>query len=187
MVAFPLQMHAPRRRGLAGAFRVVFANALSAAFVALPALVACGDPDPSSVRLDLIFPSPQLALSADQIEFVVYDDPVEGACERIYLKRLANETTGLPPESLRRAPAPLCQVMLGKTAPLDLPMGKHSILVAAKRANADLLVGCSDVTVTPDTNAVAVNLALPGTTIVSEPSKCTSIRDYCSNPQKPCQ
>lgn len=141
-------------------------------------VVGCKEEEKASFRLDVTFPSTALAIASDQVKFIVYDDPTPGACQRIYLKRISNQSD-LPPVVLDMPPAPVCDLAFGRTAPLDLPLGRHSILAVALRAKEDLLVGCSDVALSAEGGEVVVNLALPGSTPVPPLSACLSVRDFC--------
>lgn len=152
---------------------------VAAVLVGIGALVAgCKEEEKASFRLDVVFPSTALAIASDQVKFIVYDDATPGACQRIYLKRITNQSD-LPPVVLDVPPAPMCNLAFGRTAPLDLPLGKHAILAVALRAKEDLLVGCSDVTLSAEGGEVTVNLALPGSTPVPPLSACLSVRDFC--------
>ncbi|MDB4933425.1 MAG: hypothetical protein JWP87_397 [Labilithrix sp.] len=150
---------------------------LAAALVA--ALVAgCAEDKTASFSLNVVFPSTALAIACDEVKFIVFDDPNPGACQRIYLKRITNQPD-LPPVVLDAAPVPVCDVALGRTQPLELPVGKHSILAVATREKQDLLVGCADVALSSDGGEVFVDLALPGATLVPPLSSCLSLRDAC--------
>lgn len=140
----------------------------------------CAQEDKASFRFNVVFPSTALAIATEEVKFIVYDDPSPGACQRIYLKRISNQSD-LPPVVLGPPVVRTCDLALGRTAPLDLEVGKHSILAIGMRAKQDLLVGCSDVTLTSDGGEVVVNLALPGTTPVPPLSSCLSVREFCEN------
>lgn len=138
----------------------------------------CAAKDKAGFSLNVIFPSTAMAIASDEVKFIVYDDPAPGACERIYLKRISNQRD-LPPVVLDAPPVAVCDLAFGRAAPIDLPIGKHSILAVALHAKQDLLVGCSDVALSEDGGEVFVNLALPGATPVPPLSSCLSVRDAC--------
>lgn len=140
----------------------------------------CAKEEEVTVRLDVVFPSIEMAIAADDVKFTVYDDPEPGACRRIYLKHITNQTD-LPPVVLDPPPNPVCNIAFGRDRPLVLPLGKHSILAVATRGGDDLLVGCSDVAVSADGAEVVINLALPGATPVPASTSCTSLRDWCES------
>ncbi len=138
----------------------------------------CAKEKDVNVRLAVVFPSTAMAVAADDVKFTVYDDPEPGACQRIYLKHITNQSD-LPPVVLDSAPVPVCNVVFGYNPPMKLPLGKHSILAIATRGADDLLVGCSDVAVSAEENEVVINLALPGATPVPPSTTCSSLRDWC--------
>lgn len=170
----------PLQREMAARPRRRRRRALVAAVVGVAGLLVmgCAEEEKASFRLDVVFPSTALAIASDEVKFIVYDDPTPGACQRIYLKRITNQSD-LPPVVLDLPPVPVCDLAFGRSAPLDLPIGKHSILAVALRAKQDLLVGCSDVALSADGGEVVVNLALPGATPVPPLSSCLSVRDAC--------
>ena len=139
---------------------------------------ACAPKDKASFTLNVDFPSTALAIASDEVKFIVYDDPAPGACQRIYLKRITNQAD-LPPVVLDGPPVSVCDLAFGRSTPLDLPIGRHSILAVASRAKQDLLVGCADVALSEDGGEVVVDLALPGATPVPPLSSCLSVRDAC--------
>lgn len=141
--------------------------------------MGCGEEKTAEVKLDVIFPSTEMAIASDEVKFVVYDDPTPGACQRIYLKRITNQTD-LPAVVLDPPSVSVCQLAFGRAPPLRLPLGKHSILAVAIRSNEDLMVGCSDVAISDEVNEVVVNLTLPGTTPIPPPTTCSTLRDFCS-------
>ncbi len=143
----------------------------------------CAAKDQASFSLNVVFPSTALAIASDEVKFIVYDDPAPGACQRIYLKRISNQSD-LPRVVLDAPPVAVCDLAFGRSAPIELPIGKHSILAVALRAKQDLLVGCSDVALSEDGGEVVVDLALPGATPVPPLSSCLSVRDAC---EKRCQ
>jgi hypothetical protein len=163
-------LHRQRRRALG-----------VAAFGAATVLViGCAKEEEVTLRLDVVFPSTAMAIAADDIKFTVYSDPEPGACQRIYLKHITNQTD-LPRVVLDVPPTPVCNVAFGRNEPLVLPLGKHSILAVATREDEDLLVGCSDVAVSADGGEVVINLALPSSTPVPEITTCASLRDWCDS------
>ncbi|MBX3187626.1 MAG: hypothetical protein KF819_11450 [Labilithrix sp.] len=161
----------------------VFPRPLAAALAGTIGLLAvgCEEGDPASVRLNVVFPSTALAIASEEVRFIVYDDPEPGACQRIYLKRITNQTN-LPPVVLESRLVPMCDLALGRGSPLELPLGKYSILAVALRGKEDLLVGCSDVALSSEGGDVFVNLALPGATPVPPLSNCLSLTEACTNP-----
>ena len=138
----------------------------------------CAEKDKASFSLNVVFPSTAMAIASEEVKFIVYDDPAPGACQRIYLKRISNQSD-LPPVVLDARPVAVCELAFGRSTPIDLPIGKHSILAVALRAKQDLLVGCSDVALSEDGGEVFVDLALPGATPVPPLSSCLSVRDAC--------
>lgn len=167
----------PHRPRIRLAARALVAVASSAA-VAL--LAGCANEKEAKVRLDVVFPSTAMAIASDDVKFLVYDDPEPGACQRIYLKHITNQSD-LPPVVLDPPPVPVCNIAFGYNEPMVLPLGKHSILAIATRDGEDLLVGCSDVAVSAEGGEVAINLALPGATPVPEITSCASLRDWCDS------
>jgi hypothetical protein len=155
-------------------------RALGAFLGGLLLLVACAKSEPAKFTFNVVFPSTALAIATEEVKFIVYDDPNPGACQAIYLKRITN-AADLPRVALNPAPAPMCDLALGRTAPLEVPIGKHSILAVGLREKEDLLVGCSDVALSEDGGDIVVNLALPGATPVPPLSSCLSVRDFCEN------
>jgi hypothetical protein len=155
-------------------------RALVAAVAGAIAVLAagCAEEKTASFDLDVVFPSTALAIASDEVKFIVFDDPNPGACQRIYLKRITNQPD-LPPVVLESPPVPMCDVALGRTKPLELPVGKHSILAIASREKQDLLVGCADIALSSDGGEVSVALALPGATLVPPLSSCLSLSDFC--------
>jgi hypothetical protein len=151
----------------------------AAAVVAVGSLGAsCKEADPAKYELDVSFPSTALAIAAEEVRFIVYEDDAPGACQRIYLKRITNQTD-LPPVALEVPPVSVCDLAGGRMAPMELPLGKHAILAVALRGRQDLLVGCADVAISSEGGKVTVDLALPGTTPVPPLSSCLSLRDAC--------
>jgi len=146
------------------------------------ALVAtgCAKEKDVDVRLDVVFPSTEMAIAADDVKFTVFDDPEPGACQRIYLKHITNQSD-LPPVVLDPPPVPVCNLAFGYNPPLALPLGKHSILAIATRDEEDLLVGCSDVTVSDQEKEIVIDLALPGATPVPALEDCPTLRDWCDS------
>ena len=138
----------------------------------------CAAKDQASFSLNVVFPSTALAIASEEVKFIVYDDPTPGACQRIYLKRISNQSD-LPRVVLDAPPVAVCDLAFGRSAPLELPIGRHSILAVALRGKQDLLVGCSDVALSEDGGEVVVDLALPGATPVPPLSACLSVRDAC--------
>jgi len=159
-----------RRRGILAA--VVLASALVA--------TGCAKEKAVDVRLDVVFPSTEMAIAADDVKFTVFDDPDPGACQRIYLKHITNQSD-LPPVVLDPPAVPVCNLAFGYNPPLQLPLGKHSILAIATRDEEDLLVGCSDVTVSEQEKEIVVDLALPGATPVPPLENCPTLRDWCDS------
>ena len=143
-------------------------------------VTGCAKEKEANVRLDVVFPSTAMAIASDDVKFVVYDDPEPGACQRIYLKHITNQSD-LPPVVLESPPVPVCSLAFGNDDPIVLPLGKHSILAIATRDNEDLLVGCSDVAVSAEGGEVTIHLALPGATPVPEISSCATLRDWCES------
>lgn len=140
----------------------------------------CAKEQEANVRLDVVFPSTAMAIASDDVKFIVYDDPEPGACQRIYLKHITNQTN-LPPVVLAPPAVPVCDLAFGRPEPLVLPLGKHSILAIATRGADDLLVGCSDVAVSAEGNEVTINLALPSATPVPALTSCATLRDFCDS------
>ncbi len=138
----------------------------------------CAEEKTADVKLDVVFPSTMMAIASDEVKIVVYDDPEPGACQRIYLKRITNQTD-LPPVVLDPPAVSVCQLAFGRAPTLKLPLGKHSILAVAIRSNEDLMVGCSDVAISDEVTEVTVNLTLPGTTPIPPPTTCATLRDFC--------
>lgn len=171
----PLTVTKPRTGGRRRWRAVVVA--LVSAGVAV-AVCGCAEKDKATFSLNVVFPSTALAIASDEVKFIVYDDPAPGACQRIYLKRISNQAN-LPPVVLDTPPIPVCDLAFGRSAPLELPIGNHSILAIASRAKQDLLVGCSDVALSEEGGEVVVTLALPGATPVPPLSTCLSVRDAC--------
>ena len=133
-----------------------------------------------TVRLDVVFPSTAMAIASDDIKLTVYSDAEPGACQRIYLKHITNQSD-LPPVVLAPPPTPVCNLAFGYFQPLVLPLGKHSILAVATRGDQDLLVGCSDVAVSAEGTEAVINLALPSATPLPEITTCASLRDWCDS------
>lgn len=138
----------------------------------------CAEEREAAIHLDVVFPSTAMAIAADELRFIVYDDPTPGACQRIYLKRLTNQAD-VPPVVLEVPPMPVCHLAFGPPDPILLPLGKHSILAIASRANEDILVGCADVALSSDGGEAVIHLALPGATPVPPMTSCSTLRDYC--------
>lgn len=143
-------------------------------------VVGCAQEDPASYRLNVTFPSTAMAIAAEEVKFIVFDDPEPGACQRIYLKRITGQAD-LPPVVAETAPARTCDLAFGRPVPLEVPVGKHSILAVGLRDKQDLLVGCSDVAISSEGGDLVVTLALPGATPVPPISSCVSLRDFCTN------
>lgn len=139
----------------------------------------CKEEEKANFRLNVVFPSTELAIATTEVKFVVFDDPEDGACQRIYLKHITNQTD-LPPVVLDPAPVAMCDVALGRGGAFEIPVGKHSILAVASRENEDLLVGCSDVALGSDGGEISVTLALPGITPLPPLSKCLSVTEFCT-------
>lgn len=178
MRVFPRQLPRPvsvaSHRGH-GQRRAVVATVLAGVGL----LVAgCAPAQEADVRLEVVFPSTAMAIASDDVRFIVYDDPEPGACQRIYLKHITNQSD-LPPVVLSPPAIPVCDLAFHGPDPLVLPLGKHSILAIASRGGSDLLVGCSDVAVSAESSEVVINLALPSTTPVPAPSSCATLRDRC--------
>jgi len=150
--------------------------------VPLLALVASCAKDEERARFTfrVNFPSTSLAIATEKVKFIVYDDPDPAACQRIYLKRITNQTD-LPPVVLSTEEVPVCDLALGRSPSLELSLGKHSILAVGLRNDTDLLLGCSDVALSSDGGEVVVDLALPSTTPVPSLSACTSLTNFCDD------
>lgn len=142
------------------------------------ASAGCEGESKAAVQLEIIFPSTAMAVAADALRFVVYDDPSPGACQRIYLKRITNQQN-VPPVVLETSPVSVCTLALHGPDPIDLPLGKFSILAIASRGSDDILVGCTDVALSSEGGEAAIHLALPGATPVPPPTSCSSLRDFC--------
>ena len=138
----------------------------------------CAKEKEVSVRLDVVFPSTAMAIAADDIKLTVYSDDEPGSCQRIYLKHITNQTD-LPPVILDPPATPVCNLAFGYFKPLELPLGKHSILAVASRGGEELLVGCSDVSVAAEGTEAVINLALPSATPLPTFTTCASLRDWC--------
>lgn len=139
---------------------------------------SCKEADAAPYELEVSFPSTALAIASEEIRFIVYDDGAPGACQRIYLKRITNQSD-MPPVALEVPPVSVCELAAGRGKTLDLPLGKRAILAIALRERQDLLVGCSDVVLSSEGGKVTIDLALPGTTPVPPLSSCLSVRDAC--------
>ncbi len=147
---------------------------------------ACNKADAATLVLNVDFPSAPLAIASDEVKFIVYDDPDRepGACQRIYLKRITNQTD-LPPIVLSPREIPICELAAGKGPSLELPLGRHSILAVALRENQDLLIGCTDVDLEAGGAELVVSLALPSSTPVPPLGACVSLQDFCAG-RAPC-
>lgn len=145
----------------------------------LGATVACEAPEPAKYRIDVVFPSTAMAIASEDIRFTVFDDPKDGACQRIYLKWITGQSD-LPPVVASTPPIPVCEIAFGRPPVIDLLVGKrYSVLAVALRGNEDLLVGCSEVSVSSDDGAVTIHVGLPGATPVPPIDECTSFEDVC--------
>lgn len=144
-----------------------------------PVASCAREEEPARFTFQVNFPSTSLAIATEEVKFIVYDDPEPAACQRIYLKRITNQTD-LPPVVLSTADILVCDLALGQSPALQLPLGKHSILAVGLRKGADLLLGCSDVALSSDGGEVVVDLALPSTTPLPSLSSCTSLTDFCT-------
>ncbi|MBX3222861.1 MAG: hypothetical protein KF795_20275 [Labilithrix sp.] len=167
----------PHPRSPLGSGRALVLAALA---VLAPTAAGCAKEAEASVQLEVVFPSTAMAIASSDVKFVVYDDPAPGGCQRIYLKRITNQTD-LPPVVLDPPSVPVCDIAFGLAPPLVLPLGKHSILAIASRGADDLLVGCSDVAVSAEGGVAVINLALPSATPVPPLSTCPSLRDACDD------
>lgn len=152
-----------------------------AALAVLGLVGACKEADPAKYRVDVVFPSTAMAIATEDVRFIVYDDQEPGSCQRIYLKRITNQTD-LPPVVSETKTIPVCELAFGKPPTIELPVGKrYSVLAIALRGGEDLLVGCSDVAVSSDDGEVSIYVGLPGTTPVPPIDSCTSFEDSCFN------
>lgn len=142
--------------------------------------VGCAKEQTADFRLNVVFPSTEMAIATEEVTFVVFDDPTPGACQRIYLKRITDQAD-LPRVVASSPSIPVCELAFGRPPTLELPLGKHSILAIATRGKEDLLVGCSDVALSADGGEVFVNVDLPGETPVPPRSNCASFEDSCFN------
>lgn len=140
----------------------------------------CSSESEAPVALNVVFPSTAMAIASDEITFIAYDDSSQGACQRIYLKRISNQTD-LPPVLAQSNPVAVCDAAFGRAAPLVLPFGKHAILAVATRKGSDLLIGCADVAVSSEGGEVSVDLALPGATPLPPISSCATLGEYCED------
>lgn len=142
-------------------------------------IAACEEPEPAKYRVEVVFPSTAMAIASEDIRFTVFDDPKAGACQRIYLKWITGQSD-LPPVVTSTPPIPVCEIAFGKPPTIDLPVGKrYSVLAVALRGNEDLLVGCSEVSVSSDDGEVSIFVGLPGATPVPPIDSCTSFEDVC--------
>lgn len=161
----------------------ILARACTVLTIALIArtITACGEADPAKYQLDVVFPSTAMAIATEDVRFIVFDDPKPGSCERIYLKRITDQSD-LPPVVAQVGPIPVCELAFGRPQTIELPTGKrYSVLAIALRGNEDLLVGCSDVAVSSDDGRISVFVGLPGVTPVPPIDSCTSFEDSCFN------
>jgi hypothetical protein len=142
-------------------------------------VAACNEADPAKYRVDVVFPSTAMAIASEDLRITVFDDPKDGACQRIYLKWITGQSD-LPPVVSATAPIPVCEIAFGRPPTIELPVGKrYSVLAVALRGNEDLLVGCSEVSVSSDDGEVSIYVGLPGATPVPPIDKCTSFEDVC--------
>lgn len=140
---------------------------------------ACNEAEPAKYRVAVVFPSTAMAIASEDVRFTVFDDPKDGACQRIYLKWITGQSD-LPPVVASTPPIPVCEIAFGKPPTLDLPVGKrYSVLAVALRGKEDLLVGCSEVSVSSDDGDVSIFVGLPGATPVPPIDSCTSFEDVC--------
>lgn len=159
----------------------VLGRALGVAVLAgVSAAVGCAKEETASFRLNIVFPSADMAIATEEVQFFVFDDPTPGACQRIYLKRITGQTD-LPRVVAESARIPVCELAFGRPPVVELPFGKHSILAIASRGRDDLLVGCSDVTLSSEGGEVSVNVGLPSETPVPPKTSCASFEDACFN------
>jgi hypothetical protein len=158
-----------------------FARALVAALpIGLVAGAGCKEQEATNVRLNVVFPSTEMAIATEEVQFFVFDDPSPGACQSIYLKRITGQSD-LPRVVAQSPPIPVCELAFGRPPVVELPFGKHAILAIASRGKEDLLVGCSDVAISSEGGEVFVNVGLPGQTPVPPRSTCASFEDSCFN------
>lgn len=134
----------------------------------------------ASFTFQVNFPSTSLAIATEKVQFIVYDAPEPAPCQTIYLKRITNQTD-LPPVILTTPEVPMCDLALGRSPPIELPLGKHSILAIGLRGDQDLLVGCSDVALSSEGGEIVVSLGLPSTTPLPTLSACASLKDFCTD------
>lgn len=142
--------------------------------------IGCAKEQTADFRLNVVFPSAELAIASEEVQFFVFDDPTPGACQRIYLKRITGQAD-LPRVVAESSPIPVCELAFGRPKPIELPLGKHSILAIVTRGKEDLLVGCSDVALSADGGEVSVNVGLPSETPVPPRSSCATFEDSCFN------
>ncbi len=140
----------------------------------------CADEQTADFRLNVVFPSTELAIASEEVQFFVFDDPTPGACQRIYLKHITGQAD-LPRVVAESARIPVCELAFGRPKPIELPLGRHSILAIVTAGREDLLVGCSDVALSADGGEVSVNVGLPGETPVPPRSSCATFEDSCFN------
>jgi hypothetical protein len=142
-------------------------------------VTSCNEADPAKYRVDVVFPSTAMAIATEDVRFTVFDDSDPDACQDIYLKWITGQSD-LPPVVKSTPPIPVCEIAFGRPQTLELATGKkYSILAVALRENKDLLVGCSEVSVSSDDGEVSIFVGLPGATPVPPATQCTSFEDVC--------
>ena len=143
---------------------------------------ACGGDDAKKAptSYDLRFPSLDVAVAAETIEVFVFDPLAKETriCEELLVKQRSQQDLGQ--WIARLPPTPLCDVLAGNTAPVDVSYGTWAFLAIAQRSSTDYLLGCTLANVGPGTEKPVITFSYAASTAPpAPPTTCLDVTQKC--------
>ena len=143
---------------------------------------ACGSDDTKKAptNYDLRFPSIDVAVATDTIEVFVFDPLAKETriCEELLVKQRSQQELGQ--WIARLPPTPLCDVLSGNTAPVDVGFGTWAFFAVAQRSSTDYLLGCTLANVGPGTEKPVITFSYASSTAPpAPPTTCLDVTQKC--------
>jgi hypothetical protein len=145
----------------------------------LPMLACSSKSTTSTWTYTVDFGSVAAAVSADTVGVEVYDGTKDDThCDALVEAR----RTKVPlPKAVASIPATTVCALTNGGGRIDVPYGKYSVLVVARRQSQDWFIGCNTQYVTPDEDPGTLPIPLTNfdDTVQVAPSSCTSLAAHC--------
>jgi hypothetical protein len=167
-----------RRSGCGGGYGRAGAFVLGALLVA-----ACGSSEgrrapPTTWSYGIDFQSKDAAVSVDTLEISLFDASAGGCAELVAMRRSDADLSPIA----RVDSVALCDVLGDHAGALTGPYEAVSVLVVAKKAGKELLIGCAAQAAAPmEGDVPVVTLTNFDDTVIIMPSACKSVAAYCAH------